>query len=64
MALHDGAKLVGVLFVQVTGPIDSLPDIQKFQHFMEGVLHCGKGSDFRRDGQIIPYPQLDETARH
>ena len=49
MTLHDGPKLVGVLFVEVAGPIQSLTDIKKFEHFMEGMLHGGKGSDFRGD---------------
>ena len=49
MALQDGAKLVGVLLVQVSRPIHSLTDLQKLQHVMEGVFHCGKGSDFRGD---------------
>ena len=54
MALHDGAKLVGILLVQVAGPVQSLTNFQLFQHLMEGVLHHGKGSDFRGDGEIIP----------
>jgi len=49
MALQDGPKLVGILFVQVSRPIHSLTNLQKLKHFMEGMFHGGKGSDFRGD---------------
>ena len=64
MALHDGAELVGILLVQVAGPIQSLTNFQLLQHLMQGVLHHGKGSDFRGDGQIIPNRDGDTASAH
>ena len=49
MALHDGAEFVGVLLFQISRPIHSLTNLQKLKHFMEGMFHGGKGSDFRGD---------------